>query len=151
MVGPVAKLDPAAWPRRANIHWLGQQAFGSLPRMVAFWDVCLMPFALNEATRYISPTKTLEYMAAGKPIVSTHVRDVADCYGTIVRIGDTASDFIHACEEALAETGPERDARRAAMQALAQDQSWDATVAAMERAVFGAAETCSRCESTRTS
>ena len=105
MVGPVAKIDPGTLPRRANIHWLGQQAYDSLPRMVAFWDVCLMPFALNEATRYISPTKTLEYMAAGKPIVSTRVRDVADCYATTVHIADTAMSFIRACEAALEEAG----------------------------------------------
>ena len=65
MVGPVARIDPDKLPRRSNIHWLGQHAYESLPRLVAFWDACLMPFVLNEATRYICPAKTLEYMAAG--------------------------------------------------------------------------------------
>src|SRR6185312_9044694 len=76
MVGPVVKIDPAKLPQRANIHWLGQQPYELLPQLVAGWDVCLMPFALNESTRFISPTKTLEYMAAGKPVVSTAIDDV---------------------------------------------------------------------------
>ena len=115
MVGPFARIDPDKLPRRSNIHWLGQHAYESLPRLVAFWDVCLMPFALNEATRYISPAKTLEYMAAGKPIVSTHVRDVADCYSSTVRVADSVPAFIKACDAALAEPEPERSARRQAM------------------------------------
>jgi protoporphyrinogen oxidase/glycosyltransferase involved in cell wall biosynthesis len=137
MVGPVLKLDPTTLPRRDNLHWLGQQAFDSLPRLFAHWDLCIMPFALNEATRYISPTKTLEYMAAGKPIVSTRVRDVADCYASVVHVADTATAFIRACEAALVEPEPQRTARREAMQALAADQTWDATVELMEHAVFG--------------
>jgi len=136
MVGPVVKIDPGTLPRRDNLRWLGQQAYDSLPRMLAFWDVCIMPFALNEATRYISPTKTLEYMAAGKPIVSTRVRDVADCYATTVHVADTAMSFIRACEAALEEAEPQRAERREAMRGLASDHSWDATVARMESAVF---------------
>ncbi len=137
MVGPVARIDPDKLPRRSNIHWLGQHAYESLPRLVAFWDACLMPFALNEATRYISPAKTLEYMAAGRPIVSTHVRDVADCYSSTVRVADSVPAFIRACDAALAEPEPERSARRQAMTDLAADQSWDAAVGTMERAVTG--------------
>ena len=76
MVGPVVKVDPARLPRAANIHWLGQRAYGDLPTFMAGWDVALMPFALNAATRFISPTKTPEYLAAGCPVVSTPVRDV---------------------------------------------------------------------------
>ena len=76
MVGPVVKVDPARLPRAANIHWLGQRAYSELPAWMAGWDVALMPFALNAATRFISPTKTPEYLAAGCPVVSTPVRDV---------------------------------------------------------------------------
>ncbi|HEV7912480.1 MAG TPA: glycosyltransferase, partial [Albitalea sp.] len=86
MVGPVVKISPDQLPRRPNIHWLGQQPYGLLPQLVAGWDVCLLPFALNESTRFISPTKTLEYMAAQKPVVSTPVRDVCVLYGDHVRI-----------------------------------------------------------------
>jgi hypothetical protein len=94
MVGPVVKIDPASLPQRANIHWLRPAAYELLPQLVAGWDVCLMPFALNEATRFISPTKTLEYMAAGKPIVSTAINDVKSMFSDVVRIADDASAFI---------------------------------------------------------
>jgi UDP-galactopyranose mutase len=138
MVGPVVKMNPKDLPRRPNLHWLGQQAFDSLPRLAAAWDVCMMPFALNEATRHNSPTKTLEYMAAGKPVVSTRVRDVAEPYAPLVRIGDGAAQFVEACENALAEaTGP-RERRAREMRELAQDLCWDDTAAAMEAIVFDA-------------
>src|SRR5918996_5078284 len=87
MVGPTAKIDPASLPRCDNIHYFGQQGYADLPSFLAGWDVCLLPFALNEATRFISPTKTLEYMAAELPIVSTPITDVAEPYCDIVRLG----------------------------------------------------------------
>jgi glycosyltransferase involved in cell wall biosynthesis len=136
MVGPFAKIDPGSVPRRPNVHWLGQQAFESLPRLAAFWDVCIMPFALNEATRHISPTKTLEFMAAGKPIVSTRVRDVAEPYGQLVHVADHWAQFVELCEAALRENDTQRASRARQMRELAVDQCWDDTVAAMERIVF---------------
>ena len=95
MVGPHAKLDPASLPRRPNIHYFGQQAYEDLPRFVAGWDVCLQPFALNEATRFISPTKTPEYLAAGCRVVSTAVKDVMSPYGEqkLVEIAGTPDEF----------------------------------------------------------
>ncbi len=104
MVGPVAKIAPESLPRRSNIHWLGQRPYEELPAFVAGWDLCLMPFALNEATRFISPTKTLEYMAAGKPVVSTPIRDVVQPHGDVVEIAERADDFVAACERVLAES-----------------------------------------------
>jgi hypothetical protein len=97
-----------------------------------------MPFALNDATRHISPAKTLEYMAAGKPIVSTPVADVAEPYAALVRIGDGAAQFLAACEDALAEAGEPRERRAREMRELAEDLCWDDTAAAMEAIVFGA-------------
>jgi UDP-galactopyranose mutase len=138
MVGPIVKVDPADLPRRPNLHWLGQHAFATLPRLSAAWDVCMMPFALNDATRHISPAKTLEYMAAGKPIVSTPVADVAEPYAALVRIGDGAAQFLAACEGALAEAGEPRERRAREMRELAEDLGWDHTAAAMEAIVFGA-------------
>ena len=90
MLGPVVKIDPASLPQRANIHYLGGKSYRELPQYVAGWDVALLPFARNEATRFISPTKTPEYMAAGKPVVSTSIRDVVRPYGEqgLVRIAD---------------------------------------------------------------
>src|SRR5690606_5496453 len=101
MVGPVAKIDPDSLPRRANLHWLGQRDYADLPAHLVGWDICLLPFALNESTRFISPTKTLEYLAAGRPCVSTRIRDVAEPYAGVVAIADDAPGFVTACEEAL--------------------------------------------------
>jgi glycosyltransferase involved in cell wall biosynthesis len=131
LVGPVVKIDPAALPRRANIHYTGQRRYDELPAYLAGWDVCLLPFALNESTRFISPTKTLEYMAAERPIVSTPITDVAEPYGNIVYLGDTPEAFIRACERALASDAAERERRGSLMRGVLARTSWDATVAAM--------------------
>ena len=130
MVGPVVKIDPSSLPKQANIHYFGQQAYVDLPRFLAGWDVCLMPFAINEATRFISPTKTLEYMAAEKPIVSTPINDVAAQYGDIVSIG-SGKTFIEACERALAESPDQRERREVAMRGIVGATAWDATAASM--------------------
>jgi UDP-galactopyranose mutase len=135
MVGPVVKIGSESLPQRSNIHWLGQQAYEDLPSLVAGWDVCLMPFAINEATRFISPTKTLEYMAAGKPVVSTPIRDVAEPYGHVVGMADTPLAFIAACEAALAEAQVERIEREQAMQAIVGRTSWDATATAIHELI----------------
>jgi glycosyltransferase involved in cell wall biosynthesis len=129
MVGPVVKIDSATLPRRANLHWLGQQRYAILPQLVAGWDVCLMPFALNESTEFISPTKTLEYMAAGKPVVSTPIHDVTVMFGDLVAIAATPESFIAQCRAALAESSFEKAARKAAMRARVAHHSWDAAVA----------------------
>ena len=81
MVGPVVKIDPADLPRGANLHYLGRKTYAELPAYLAGWDVALMPFAINDATRFISPTKTPEYLAAGRPVVSTPIVDVVRHYG----------------------------------------------------------------------
>ena len=105
----MVKIDPATLPRHANIHYFGQRSYAQLPSYLTGWDVCLLPFARNNATRFISPTKTLEYMAAERPIVSTPITDVAEPYGGIVYLGDTPAAFIAACERALKRLGaPQR-------------------------------------------
>lgn len=126
MVGPIVKIDPASVPRRDNIHYLGSKHYQELPQYIAGWDVALLPFARNEATRYISPTKTPEYLAAGKPVVSTSIRDVVRPYGArgLARIADDVPDFVEACAAAMAE-----DARKRITQADAflRQNSWDRT------------------------
>ncbi|TFW25982.1 glycosyltransferase, partial [Duganella callida] len=131
MVGPVVKIDPAELPQRENIHYLGQQSYQVLPQFLAGWDVCLMPFALNEATRYISPTKVLEYMAAELPIVSTAIHDVEKPYGDIVAIGHTHEEFIAACATALAMDDDQRAAMARRMREVVarttgkfEDEGW---------------------------
>ncbi|MCU0758303.1 MAG: FAD-dependent oxidoreductase [Steroidobacteraceae bacterium] len=131
MVGPVVKIAEDSLPRRPNIHYLGQRPYEQLPALVAGWDVCLLPFAMNDATRYISPTKTLEYMAAGRPIVGTPVPDVVESHGDIVRIASTPAGFVSACEAALAETPRERERRERAMSRRVATTSWDATAERM--------------------
>lgn len=103
IIGPVVKIEPSDLPRRPNIHYLGGKSYKDLPSYIAGWDVALMPFARNEATRFISPTKTPEYLAAGKPVVSTSIRDVVRPYGemNLVRIADTPAEFIAAIEDSL--------------------------------------------------
>ena len=131
MVGPVVKIDPATLPRRPNIHYLGQQSYDALPQFLAGWDVCLLPFALNESTRYISPTKVLEYMAAELPAVSTAIKDVEDPYSDIVWVAHSHAEFIEACEAALAMTPVLRAALNEKMRAVVDKTSWDATADAM--------------------
>lgn len=137
MVGPVVKIDPSSLPRRPNIHYFGQQTYADLPNFVAGWDVCLMPFAMNEATRYISPTKTLEYMAAELPIVSTPVRDVVVPYSDVVAIGHDAPSFIAACRAALTAGEKENAERVRRMRAIVSATSWDSTAERMRGLLEG--------------
>lgn len=128
LVGPVVKIDPADLPQRPNIHYLGQQPYQALPQFLAGWDVCLLPFAMNESTRYISPTKTLEYMAAELPIVSTPVADVAEAYSDIVTIAPDAESFIAACEAALLAPQEAHAEKVMKMRKVLASTSWDSTV-----------------------
>jgi glycosyltransferase involved in cell wall biosynthesis len=132
LVGPVVKIDPATLPRRPNIHYFGQRSYDELPRYLLGWDVCLLPFARNQSTRFISPTKTLEYMAAELPIVSTPITDVAQPYGHIVYLGSRPEEFLAACEAALGADTEERERRAAQMRQILAGTSWDVTVSAME-------------------
>ncbi|MEP6604816.1 MAG: NAD(P)-binding protein, partial [Nitrosospira sp.] len=131
LVGPVVKIDPATLPCRHNIHYLGQQPYKLLPQFLAGWNVCLLPFALNESTRFISPTKTLEYMAAELPIVSTPVTDVVELYGEVVSIADSSPAFIKACETALMITPEEHKLKVLKMREMISATSWDITVEEM--------------------
>jgi UDP-galactopyranose mutase len=132
LVGPVVKIDPATLPRASNIHCLGSKSYDELPHYIAGWDVALLPFARNESTRFISPTKTPEYMAAGRPVVSTSIRDVVRPYGQqgLVRIADAIDDFVAACEAAMAE---DATTRRRHADAFLRQTSWDGTWAQMRQ------------------
>jgi hypothetical protein len=138
LVGPVVKIDPGSLPQRSNLHYFGQRSYEELPRYLAGWDVCLLPFARNDATRFVSPTKTLEYMAAERPIVSTPITDVAEPYGDIVYLGDTPQAFLAACESALSAGAAERARRAGLMRKVLEGTSWDTTVAAMEELLAAA-------------
>ena len=102
IIGPMTKVDPSAIPQRPNLHWLGGRDYSLLPAYVKKFDVCLMPFAINEATEYINPTKALEYMATGRPIVSTPVEDVVLQFSGVVKISQNDDEFVRLCTEAAA-------------------------------------------------
>jgi UDP-galactopyranose mutase len=131
IVGPVVKINPDTLPKRANIHYLGQQSYQALPQFLAEWDVCLLPFALNDATRFISPTKVLEYMAAQLPIVSTAINDVVVPYGEIVAIGYDTQEFISACEAALLMSIEQKQLMAEKMRVIVDATSWERTANSM--------------------
>lgn len=128
LVGPVVKINPAELPRRDNIHYLGAKSYDELPAYLAGWDVAIMPFAMNESTRFISPTKTPEYLAGGRPVVSTPIIDVVRSYGDsgLVRIATDAAEFVAATEAALRDA-EQPEALRARADSILGDMSWDHT------------------------
>ena len=140
MIGPVVKIDPATLPSHANIHYLGGKKYSELPDYLAGWDIALLLFARNESTRYISPTKTPEYLAAGKPVISTSIRDVVRPYGDLklVEIADTAAEFIAAAEKLLAKTDRSEWLKR--VDAFLENISWDKTWAQMSDLIDEAIE-----------
>jgi UDP-galactopyranose mutase len=132
MVGPVVKIGEDELPRAANIHYLGGKTYEQLPAYLSGWDVALMPFAMNESTQFISPTKTPEYLAGGKPVVSTPVRDVVRSYGHLhgVHIAHDADGFVRGCEKALEQSRQGGD-WLAEADLLLSSTSWDTTQARM--------------------
>ena len=144
MVGPVAKIDPDTLPKASNICYPGPCAYADLPSTMAEFDVALMPFALNEATRSISPTKTLEYLAAGLPVVSTRVPDVVADYTGVVDLRDDAYGFADACRNASAECAEARGDR---VKPVLRRQHWDAIASRMAELIAAARRESSARES----
>ena len=130
MVGPVVKIDPNLLPHSPNLFWLGGRDYQQLPNYCRAFDINMMPFAMNAATQFINPTKGLEYMATGKPIISTPVRDVVRQWSDVVRLAKTAEEFVAAAEEAL-RTGPSDDRITRGIE-LAKRSSWESTVETMQ-------------------
>ena len=147
MIGPVAKIDPEALPRLPNLHWLGGKSYADLPACLSGWDAGFMPFALNESTRFISPTKTPEFLAAGLPVVSTPVLDVVRDWGEAGLVEITKGPAAFADALALALSRPRTEWLRAVDRRLAEI-SWDRTWADMRREVSGAARARAAGEST---
>jgi UDP-galactopyranose mutase len=131
MIGPIVKIDPDALPKHANIHYLGGKKYSELPDYLAGWDIALLLFARNESTRFISPTKTPEYLAAGRPVISTSIRDVVRPYGEmkLVEIADTADELIRAAEKILSVENRSEWLRK--VDAFLENISWDKTWAQM--------------------
>jgi UDP-galactopyranose mutase len=133
MVGPVVKISEDELPRRHNIHYLGSKTYAQLPAYLSGWDVALMPFAMNESTQFISPTKTPEYLAGGKPVVSTPIKDVVRHYGQLegVKIASTPEEFVAACESALELSRHPESGWLAEADLMMSATSWDTTQARM--------------------
>ncbi len=131
LVGPFAKVTPEELPHAPNIHYLGQQEYADLPAFLKGFDIATMPFALNEATKFISPTKTPEYLAGGKPVISTSVPDVVASYSEIVEIADGADAWLKTIEQMLAWTDEQRQERLARANPLLEQSSWDSVVERM--------------------
>lgn len=129
IIGPACKVDPAGFPKHPNLHFLGGRDYEQLPAYVKGLDVCLMPFAMNEATEFINPTKALEYMATARPIVSSAVEDVVLQFSDVVSIARSHTEFIAMCERAVHEPDPGQIARGVN---LAKRNSWEAIVVQME-------------------
>jgi UDP-galactopyranose mutase len=131
MIGPVVKIHPDTLPKHPNIHYLGAKKYDQLPDYLAGWDIALLLFARNESTRFISPTKTPEYLAAGKPVISTSIRDVVRPYGELklVDIADTPDEFIKAAEKILSR--PASSDWMTKVDAFLENISWDKTWAQM--------------------
>jgi UDP-galactopyranose mutase len=134
MVGPVIKISDADLPKRANIHYLGAKTYEQLPAYLSGWDVALMPFAMNESTQFISPTKTPEYLAGGKPVVTTPIKDVVRHYGELegVKVAASAEEFVAACEEALELSRHPERGWLAEADLMLSATSWDTTQARMQ-------------------
>ncbi len=130
MLGPVVKIQETDLPQLPNIHYLGMKAYADLPLYLSEWDAAMMPFALNESTRFISPTKTPEFLAAGLPVVSTPITDVVRPYGDLglVHIAATPEEFVTALKAAMDEMPEQRMVR---VRNLLKENSWDRTFEAM--------------------
>lgn len=140
LVGPVVKIDPATLPKQPNVHYMGQRTYDQLPQFLAGWDVCLLPFAMNESTKFISPTKVLEYMAAEKPSVSTPITDVKVPYGDVVEIAESYDDYIAACERQLALSDDARQTMVQRMREVVAGTSWDRTASRMHELIESAVQ-----------
>jgi UDP-galactopyranose mutase len=137
MVGPVVKIDPAQLPRLPNLHWLGPRSYAQLPDYISGWDVAIMPFALNDSTRFISPTKTPEFLAAGRPVISTPVADVISPYSDLglVEIAADAEGFAATGRRLMAEDARPRQHRADAfLAATSWEKTWHQMSAAMQAA-----------------
>jgi UDP-galactopyranose mutase len=139
MIGPVVKIDPKTLPKNPNINYLGGKSYQELPAYLSGWEVAMLPFALNESTRFISPTKTPEYLAAGKPVVSTPIRDVVRPYGEkgLVHIAEDAGQFVEAVEKALRQNDDQQwlSLTDDYLATISWDQTWEEMVRLMHQAL----------------
>lgn len=133
MIGPIVKIGEHDLPRHANIHYLGGKSYNDLPAYLKAFDIAMMPFALNESTQFISPTKTLEYIAGLKPIISTPIYDVKRDYSQVLSVVENAADFVNAIDKCLNENATDKETRTQQYRQILKAVSWDETVANMKK------------------
>ncbi len=136
MVGPTAKVNPDEFPQRPNLHFIGGRSYNDLPALTKGFSVCMMPFAINAATEYINPTKALEYMAAGRPVVSTAINEVKSNFSTVARVASSHQEFISWC---VREAEAPSVARVQAGLRMAAENTWEAIASKMEAHIAEAA------------
>jgi glycosyltransferase involved in cell wall biosynthesis len=135
MVGPVVKIDPNLLPHSPNLYWMGGRDYQQLPNYCAAFDICMMPFAMNASTQYINPTKGLEYMATGRPTISTPVKDVVRQWSDIISIvKNNADEFIDAAEKLLNDKTFRQEKVEKGL-ALASQCGWENTVKSMQQLI----------------
>jgi len=136
IVGPVVKIDESILPRNPNIHYVGSKCYNELPAYLSGWDIAMVSFALNESTKFISPTKTPEYLAGGKPVISTSIKDVVETYGNngLVHIADTVDEFIAVAEKELNQKNKSKWLNT--VDHFLADDSWDNTVTKMRQLMY---------------
>lgn len=130
IIGPTIKVDTASLPQRPNLHWMGGREYKDLPAYCKGFDVCLMPFAMNEHTEYINPTKALEYMATGRAIISSAVPDVISNFGSVVKVAHSHDEFIELCRKAA--VTPDQEAIERGLK-MASENSWESIVDKLDR------------------
>lgn len=139
IIGPVVKIDVNELPQLPNIHYLGSKSYDELPYYLSSWDVAFIPFAINESTKFISPTKTPEYLAGGRVVVSTPIIDIINTYGDseLVYIANpnNISDFTLAIESAL-EISKKRKFIYEQADIILNNMSWDKTFKDMNNLIF---------------
>jgi UDP-galactopyranose mutase len=140
LIGPVVKIDERCLPQRDNIRYFGMRTYAELPAYLEHFDAAILPFAINDATRFISPTKTLEYLAGRKPVVSTPIRDVMHLYGGVVDIASNAADFVDAVERSWDQSDAERSDWSRRVDDLLTLHAWDSIVSRMEALIERALE-----------
>ena len=138
LIGPIVKIDPAILPRNENIHYLGSKKYSELPAYLSGWDISLVSFAMNESTQFISPTKTPEYLAGGKPVISTPIKDVVEGYGKLglVHIVKNAEEFINVATQELATA--DKQAWLQQVDKCLANNSWEITVNQMRKIMYEA-------------
>lgn len=133
IIGPVVKIAEEDLPKHSNIYYLGGKPYNDLPAYLKTFDIAMMPFALNESTKFISPTKTLEYIAGLKPIISTPIYDVKRDYNKVLSIVENAGEFVDALKQYLSESAADKETRTLQYEEILSAVSWDTTVAGMKK------------------